>query len=493
MEGITFVLMSKKQWFILRVDHHLGPFSHEDLIDLYERAKLREVDQLWREGMGEWKRFNQLEEFAELWAPPELPPDLPEIEPELEAEPEPIPEEEFLPPPPFEFEEEDEGPPPLPPLPQEQELEPEPEPELEAEDEAHLDQLIEERPLETGPSKFKLGLAALVCLLFVITGLMVFSNQTPSEVNFFEARVEKAQELKSFLRENEGVFDKDNMPFALSLSRDSQTLILASPYSGTAKVFLSLESVENKGLFSSPIVITAQADMFNHKAVFENLTWEQGRSLVPGFYNYEISAIPTGVEAKIRGALQRAGLAEEAPKPFKGQGEVLLSRWGKKEYEEKFKEFREKELAQDIAPLEERLQRYQTLESLAAQILELYKEVLPVVRRPKDMRLFEQRYASEVAGLLQELIIEAHKKAASFQATDPEKAVGFELLRDFGKDVGGLVSDMVTTTQETSGLNDVKKNRLKKLFENRVQALTQEAKKRQQSIREQIEDLISVE
>ena len=342
---------------------------------------------------------------------------------------------------------------------------------------------------ESRPSQLKRSVAVVVCLVVLSTGIMFFLQDLSRAPDFFEMRLEQAQEVKSFLRKQQGVFRTDDMPMFLGLSRDSHSLILATPFSGPAKLFLHLESIEGEGLFETPVIVTASAQLENYKAVFDELTWQQGRSLVPGYYHYEVSAIPTGITAQLRGALQRAGFAEDAPTPFKGSGKVLLSRWDRETFQKKWKEFQSGFLAKQQAPLEETLQRYQTLEGLADQILSLYKEILPTVEKPEDMQLFENRYSREIAGLLQVLILEAHKKVNAMKGDDSQMAKAYESLRELGKNIGGVVSDMLTTTRETPKLDDKKKARLKKMFKNRIKSLTQEAQERQQLIRDKLQEL----
>jgi hypothetical protein len=79
----SFGLM-EEIWFIFKGDHHLGPFSLEKVIAMYQAHELNENVLMWREGARPWTSFKDIPELAEaLYAiqnpehSDELPPDLP--------------------------------------------------------------------------------------------------------------------------------------------------------------------------------------------------------------------------------------------------------------------------------------------------------------------------------------------------------------------------------------------------------------------------------
>lgn len=88
----------EKTWFIFQSDHHLGPFSTQEIFELLNNEKIDEQTPLWREGVEDWYPLSRFEEFfpVEEDLPevpiieelPELPdfPSLPEEEIEEEQE-----------------------------------------------------------------------------------------------------------------------------------------------------------------------------------------------------------------------------------------------------------------------------------------------------------------------------------------------------------------------------------------------------------------------
>lgn len=520
--------MSLKQWFILKTDHHIGPLGQEQVIDLFKQRRLKETDLLWTEGAADWKELREIEDFSALFAPPptedeDLPPPLPPLPPieessvESSVEPsaEPVvpvvdlPELPDLPEVPVvTLEIEDEVP----------SFTPEPEvdqpedtwdeltnpdlvlPDREDEDEGdddqedddqdefwedQIDQPDQDIP-QSPASKLKWVAAAFVCLLVLALSFSLLKPKVSDPV-FHELRVQDATRLEAFLRENKNNLDQEQMPFAFSLSRDGRGLMVVSPYPEEAKLYLELNSVKGRVLSLEELSMKAEAVMQNRQAWFKELQLNSGMSLAPGLYRYTLTAVPVGPVARLRKFLQQNGLAKGAIKRFTSSGEVLLLREDEEEFQKKLAQYREKIAQGQLRPLQDRVQQYQTLEQMAQQILGIYREVLPTVKEAKDLKVFETRYAQSVGRLLQTLIIEAHQKSEQLKNTNVEESYTYEHLRDFGREVGELVSDMVTTTEQTKNLDVTKKNRLLRQFENRVKNLQRESQRRREVIEKELQ------
>ncbi len=95
----------EKIWFVFEKDHHLGPFSSEDIEGLFKDGHLGLDSQLWKESVNDWVSLSEVGEFSHLYskATPDLTPELPEASetlvemvdmPEVPAELEEIIQEE---------------------------------------------------------------------------------------------------------------------------------------------------------------------------------------------------------------------------------------------------------------------------------------------------------------------------------------------------------------------------------------------------------------
>lgn len=88
--------MLNEKWYVFKGDHHLGPYSWDQLIVMYDKGQLKEFEMVLKEGNPKWeplKNFldQRIEPIIELDVVDEFPPPLPPL-PEVEPEPEPEPE-----------------------------------------------------------------------------------------------------------------------------------------------------------------------------------------------------------------------------------------------------------------------------------------------------------------------------------------------------------------------------------------------------------------
>lgn len=489
-------MMSSKQWFILKTDHHIGPLSTEQISEQFQSSLINKTQPLWSEGDEDWRELKDIKDFAHLFA--DLPP-LPDL-PDLPALPDlpQIPEV-------FEF-------PDLPPLPEvsheiSEKKNPTASPKRKQKPKQKIKQIDdkEQAPQELGDDEFwddkleatdekspgnmtKWILAIVFCLLAFALSL-TFIKQAPIEPVFHELRVQDAERLKAFLRVNKNKLNKDQMPFAFSLSRDGRGLMVVSPYPEEAKLYLELKSLKGRVLSFEDLSMSAEANLKNHQAWFKELQLNSGISLSPGYYQYTLTAVPVGPIARLRRFLQQNGMAKGAIERFSASAEVLLIREDEQEFQQKLSEHVKKLKEAQLRPLQERMQQYQTLQQMAQQILAIYQEVLPDVKKAEDLKVFETRYSQSVGRLLQTLILEAHQQAQELKNSQVEESYTYEHLRDFGRNVGELVSDMVTTTEQTRDLDEKKKSRLLRQFESRVKELQAESKRRQLVIESEIQKL----
>ena len=87
--------MTERIWFVFKGDHHLGPFSRQELIDLLDQQELQESELIWCEGRAKWQPINQVDQFVEVFNPFVPPVAAP---PQFEAVEEVILEEPMAPP-----------------------------------------------------------------------------------------------------------------------------------------------------------------------------------------------------------------------------------------------------------------------------------------------------------------------------------------------------------------------------------------------------------
>jgi primosomal protein N'' len=436
--------MSKKLWFIFENDHHIGPFETEQMIEKISRGELLEHHPIWSEGLATWTKAQEIEPFDFYFFPPDLPPP-PSLE-QVEIEQDELPPE--LPPLPPIDEEVDELPPPLPPLPVVEDEE-----ELAAEATLKDFKLIERGEKQRSKKLWPFGVALLVVALFFQTWLYYGSRRDIPV--FHELRAIDAENFRLFLN-GEHLQDES---FRLALTRDARALIMASKLKGSWQVFIRLESVPNRVLSERKVILESRALLDHHRALFRDIEVIEGLGFSAGEYKVEIIAHhPFDKDQIVR---------QESVQAF--------LRSSLEEFEEELLKMRQVLRDKELGHLRERYETYQTLGMLIERIFTLYQETLSQIRDPNLIDRFEARYAQEVGPLLQGLILESHSKMNQLEEQgEVDEAKSYELLVEFGKSIGAMVSDMVTTTKRARQFNRAGRDRLERLFESRQKTLLSE-------------------
>jgi hypothetical protein len=450
--------MSKKLWFIFEDDHHRGPFDREQMVEKITRGELLESGLVWTEGLAAWVSADSLDDFAPLFCPPPLPP-LPVI----------VEEVGLLPPLPQEVDEIEEMPPPLPPLPQEYnevEAEPEPVPEPPVVDSPRILDDLEQLPDvdESLHRRWKIP-AMVVTVLIVLVTVWLFAPASFVVPGFHELRQSEAEQMRRFV---ESPLDMTT-PFKLSLTRDLRSIVLGTPLKDEFQVYLIMHSIPGEILSEGAVVLESRARLRGHQAHFRELEIIKGRGFVPGRYEVKVVAIQTGLGARWRQWRSGERLS------FEWLTEQRFIRGSAEEFEQELEQLRAEARELELAHVRQRLESYQTMGSLLQRIFQIYSEVMEQIRTPEHIDRFEARYAQEVGPLLQGLIIESIEKVNELREQgNVEEARSYELFVNYGRSVGSMVSDIVTTARGSRQFNRQARERQVRLFKNRHDELLEE-------------------
>jgi primosomal protein N'' len=453
--------MSKKLWFIFEDDHHIGPFETEQMIEKISRGELLESHPIWSEGLAVWTKAVEVDVFSDYFLPPGLPP-LVEIEEDLDGPPDlpPLPSSNQI-------DAGDDEPPPLPPLPHDDE---------DGEDDEELHQpspskseatlkdfsLMDRAEQKKSWPVWILG-AGLLLVVLGVQSWLYFGAQKKLPV-FHELRPADAQLFSDFL-----LRDSDEDVFRLALTRDARAIIMASTLEGSWQVFLRLESIEQRLLSERKVILESRAWLNHHRAHFRDIEVIEGLGFVAGEYKVEVIAHhPIDKNLVVLKEFEHAFI----------RGTLV-------EFEAELDEMNRIKREKELAHVRERFETYQTLGMLIERIFTLYKETLNQIRDPNLIDRFEARYAQEVGPLLQGLIIESHQKMTQLKEQGQvEESQSYSLLVEFGKSVGVMVSDMVTTTKRARQFNRAGRDRLERLFESRQKTLQSDLKIRLKQLEE---------
>jgi hypothetical protein len=151
--------------------------------------------------------------------------------------------------------------------------------------------------------------------------------------------------------------------------------------------------------------------------------------------------------------------------------EALIFAGTPREFEKKMNEYSETIVNEKLKPYTDKLERFQTFQSLLNKTVEDYLLALDGMTKPKDISAFEEKYIKEVSPVIQSLVVEAHeisKKENSAVLTNESSNVAtYSQQVLVGKQMGELASDMITETGKLKKLGTAEKAQMKTKFETR--------------------------
>mgnify|MGYP000947039046 CR=1 FL=1 len=291
-----------KIWFVFQRDHHIGPYSQEEIGKLFVEGRVGGQSLLWREGLAEWLYLKDIPEFLELLKSKE------ELPPEIHPDDIPLPSDENKK---FDLLE-----------------------KLDNYD--NLDSLTSNSGQQRGWIKWLLGIFSLG---IVFASLFLFLSKMfyrPDLVGLSEVDIAS---LKST------VSQKGALQFNFALTSDGNHIWMASNYDGNANISLRLISEKERILSAGEVIITANLSLRNHYGKISKFKIESGGGLIPGFYSILVEGIKTGAWAKILHFIKRVKILsfvdwiDNYSVSFRGKGIFLLSAEERSKFDEKLSRF----------------------------------------------------------------------------------------------------------------------------------------------------------
>lgn len=564
----------EKNWFIFKGDHHLGPFSSEDLVRMLQHEKVTQDDLIWREGESDWLPLVKHPALAAFFAPPAQEAVVIPIRPAenftLKQEPKPeyvddfldhieVEEEEELPPPlpplpvfddepeeelKFEEEVEEEGPPPLPPLPDfDDDLENEEEvvevftmpkpneihelPDVEDDlpkehfeqeeerlvfDEYTLDQI--EEGLEdddydpTGEHKVPDGLweeAPPWQKTMMISSIVVGVLMSLYFFNWEGADVE-ATRFSGISRKNKreltkvvNTTPKVGVRARLALSNTGNEIWLATNHPDEAILYLNLKSISDRTIenIKDAVELRSVGDLLKGGAKFRNIELVSGDRIAEGEYEATIVGYATGWKSRLAtymktfDSLKTLKFVTKFKPEFKLNLRFLYSVKPPTEFEKLLGESKKKNSKDLAKPFQELMQRHKTFSSLLTNIQVMYKDSLKVMLKGKDVRIFERRYAMEIEPILRDLLLDSNRKHIALMNSDKRRSEDFLKLVEEGKQIGILVSDIVTRTRKYGKMTNKKRKKLAGIFAPRIDDILSSSKKDELRLKTQMSQVLT--
>jgi len=317
--------------------------------------------------------------------------------------------------------------------------------------------------------RFSLSLFSCSIILIVFLSVAWFSVGKDKEYIF------RGLDESSVFSLKESITRDKSRGISLSLKKVSgkEIFYLGTNFGLDGKAHIRLSSVSGKILGHSPVTFSMSAPLKNGAAKFSTIIMEKGLRVVPGEYNYIVSFIPSGHKARIQDKLRGFGISifdlETRKNNFKGK-DIFYGR-GERAFLKKLKLFKEQTNKKIIAPLEERLGRYETFMQLLRKTHEHFELTLKESKKVKEMSRFEDLYNKDVGPFLTDLITDSNRLHLSYLNVDPERSREYEKLLIMGKRIGGVASDMATEGKKLKKFDQESIDRISNRFKTIVDTI----------------------
>lgn len=489
------------QWFIFKGEQHRGPYQTDEMVNLFALGVIGPKDLVWREGGGTWLPFSDQDIFRQIIfkedakAPleverPPLEVPMPSLHQEnVEVE---MPEEESyelppLPPMPDEVDEVLE----VAPVPVKEHFRPEVEPEIEPEEEVEefeeeeleLEEETQNRSWGTIIALGAAGIAVLVSMLWFFQ----FQLQTYDLIGLESAAVEQ---FNAVILEKK----RDHL---IHFTKDGNVLWAAAPDIIEGEAYLKLQSVAGRALSSEPLEIVSQGKLVQALVPFQRFSFHSGQNWVDGDYTYQLAIRPKGTIARLASFLspypffKTLGWVKNHTRGHTFNGQISRHQGSSKQFEEDLVAFKQKMWDSLSKPLQNRLEKYQTLKQLAEKTRELWLQRLSVAVTWRAFKKYDEGYARDIAPVLQSLVVDSIRISNATIEQSPLSARLFQEIEETGKQLGELASVMSKSSKAVRQYRNNDKVRLRTEFQELWQPLIQKIDARIASLESEISKLKS--
>lgn len=358
-----------QNWFILKRDSHLGPYSEEDLADLYKTGQLKKTDFIWKEGIDDPISY---EEFLDQ--PPAIPLSLIKAEKKSTnvGEKLEVQVDNHLSDKSYQVD------------------------ENYQDDEIQSFEEIQGEFSKTKLSGLKIVSLILILAAMIIPSLLYYHAKNPS----FDKPVDITQADMTLLKE--ALFDRSRkVSFRFALNKDKSKIYVTSNIPLEGRVYIKLKS-QNSRVLGKPIELKSSGFLENHLITFSQLDFLQGTQIIDGYYDVELYTTKD---------LKRP-LSKYFSRPFEPQFQyldtVFLSNMDKKTFEKRLNQLVTKKLKNALNFRMEIIEKYRTVMAMTQSIKEEFSQTLSLSGKSllDRINMFESAYTNKFGVFFTEFVKE---------------------------------------------------------------------------------------
>ncbi|MBL7663956.1 MAG: DUF4339 domain-containing protein [Bacteriovoracaceae bacterium] len=334
----------KKNWFIVKAEEHLGPYSHLDLKDFFGQKSITKETKVWRKGLPKAIYYHEIQLYLH-----DDPPKNKYKTREQEAV-------------------------------------------KRLEGGLHVLQHQEPFKLSNGTTAFPLGklvfgLCFLLCLAVLPLGYEFYKI---SNSKFSRPNGMKNSDYERLVEVSRNAFNESKVAFAVS--KDMSEIWMATNFAFNGKVLLEMESNHDKMLHPEIIKIYGEGYLNNRLVTFPKLNYLVGTRLLPGYYKLKVSFISP---------IEKSFFLEKfhpLNHKLSSVSEELISVAEKHVYDAKLNELNDKRKVAGKRAWIELQQKFHTLSTVSSQIkdelLQVYNEHMSNTEWQEKLAGFQQKYES---------------------------------------------------------------------------------------------------
>ena len=470
----------EKVWFVFNQDHHTGPFSSEEMFRMFYDDVIGQQSLVWKEGLGGWEPLVRVRELYSIIDSSETLPVSDDIIPiydldervveldetSLEDELQSSDESEMTLSPPVELEMPvvDEIEPlviPESPLSAtEQTLGPEPEAQPEAIiDIPHLDfqsipdlEPVIEKVIKT-PERFAFNKQMIAACAIIVLIALTWALVPPGS----KIRELQGLTIDDHMRLKSTITMKKGFQVNLALQDEQKYLWMTVNRDGNYLVHLTLQSIRDKILSEEEVVLFSKAELDNHMARFDQLEIVKGKKFIPGYYEAEIYIHELGLMPILKQFFKKLKYFDayfaDYERSYKIKKTVLLQGWSPSRFNKLLEDYLAQRESHKQRPLLELRESYSTLLGLMDQISIIFKKVITANKKSKTfLDDFNRAYANTISPVFQGIMNENKKIHDDISDISQQRKNMYSEFLTIGKEMGGIVADIVVATQKFNNL-----------------------------------------
>jgi len=203
----------------------------------------------------------------------------------------------------------------------------------------------------------------------------------------------------------------------------------------------------------------------NHLARFDQLEVVKGKKFIPGYYEAEIYVHELGLMPTLKQFFKNIKYFEtyfmDYERSFKIKKTVLLQGWSPSKFGKLLEDYVTQRENHKQRPLLELLESYSTLLGLMDQISNIFNKVITSSKKSKTfLDDFNRAYANNISPVFQGIMTENKKIHDDISDISQQRKQMYNEFLTTGKEMGGIVADIVVKTQKFNTLTDSTKTML---------------------------------